>query len=440
MILDTLDYGDTAAVKIIVKDQSGAQMTGFPIQNFVLASSDPRIAEVDQGAMTVVGVGLGDATITARYGDLEASGVLPVRLGYAPAQKLTAGSDHTCILDDHGAAWCWGGGSYGRLGDGNEKDAAHPVAVAGGHSFSSIVAGYFHTCAIENRSTWCWGYGLFGALGSDTTQAAVPVKVSGVPDFVQLAAGESYTCGLVYGGLVFCWGFGESGQLGRGEIGYSATSAPGMATVTAKFARISASGAHTCALTRLGKAYCWGEGWMGGLGTGDNEDKTVPTAVVDTLTFVDIVGGYGHTCGVDRDGRTFCWGYNEHGEIGRGTASAAEMSPVRVQSSESFSVVSQGRAGHLCGIGASDERVYCWGYNANGQVGDGSMSDALAPRQIGTLVAKAVAAGFSHTCAVDTQNRVFCWGMNVSGQVGNGTFGADVLTPSQMDRFARIAF
>jgi alpha-tubulin suppressor-like RCC1 family protein len=433
LTLDTLDFGDTTALDFIVTNENGDRMTNFPVQDLVLTSSDSSIARIDQQSMTVTGVGLGDATITARYGSLEASDTLPVRLGYAPPQRITAGRDHTCILDGDGAAWCWGGGTYGRLGNGEEKDSPVPVAVAGGHSFETIVAGYYHTCAVDDgRSTWCWGDGSTGELGSDTTRSAVPIEISGmVKDFVQLAAGDGFTCGLVYGGIVFCWGYSQDGELGRGDRDYY-TSVPDLVKMTARFVRIAASGLHSCGLTRLGKAYCWGEGYYGALGTGDQQDQLVPTAVADTLTFVNITGGYWHTCGVDRTGQTFCWGYDEHGEMGIGTVSTVEMSPVRVHTSESFSFVSQGRAGHLCGIGAVDSIVYCWGYNSNGQAGDGSTTDVLTPRPVGSLAARAVATGFSHTCALSPQNRVFCWGMNLYGQAGNGTSGGDVLAPVEV--------
>lgn len=441
MELDTLDYGDAVRANIVVSDQSGAPITGSLSGPLTLQSSDTSIAKVGQDGLSLIGSGIGDATITARYGNVETSGVLPVRLGYAPAQKLTAGMDHNCILDRDGAAWCWGAGGYGALGQGEEKSSSLPVAVAGGHTFKTIVAGYGQTCAVDDhRRTWCWGDGITGGLGIDTTRSTVPREISGgIGDFIQLAAGDGHTCGLLYGGIVFCWGNNEDGELGRGDRDYF-TSVPDLVKPTAMFARISASGRHSCGLTRLGKAYCWGDGVGGALGTGDDQDAMVPTAVLDSLTFVAITDGYYHTCAVDRTGQTFCWGYNEHGELGMGTASLTETSPVRVRSSVGFSFVSQGRAGSLCGIGISDRKLYCWGYNSNGQIGDGSTNDALTPERIGTFDARAVASGFSHTCAVDTQNRVFCWGMNAYGEVGNGTVGANVLTPTQVQGLEKISF
>lgn len=439
--LDTLDYGATVPIDVVVKDQNGVAMTDQSSGSIKVETSDVHIATVDVDELTVTGTGIGEATITARYGNLEASGVLPVRLGFSPTTKLAAGAFHTCILDSDEAAWCWGRGQYGVLGNGSEENSAVPVRVAGGHTFHSITAGYYHTCGIADDAVWCWGFGGAGQLGNDSALSTVPVKVQGGRHFVQLAAGDGHTCGLESDGTAYCWGYGEYGQLGRDPSVY-ASAAPGRVAGDMKFARLSASAFHTCALTRLGKTYCWGEGRWGALGTGVESDEDTPIAVLDSLTFVDIAGGSGHTCGVDPMRGTLCWGYNAHGELGNGTAGTQQLSPVRVSTTERFFVLSQGRAGHLCGIDASDEKVRCWGYNDSGQIGNASTVDALSPTLAGTLFARAVAAGYDHTCAVDTDNRVFCWGYNGEGEVGTGEIGELIVvaTPSEVVGSPAVSF
>jgi alpha-tubulin suppressor-like RCC1 family protein len=431
--LDTLDYGATVPIDVVVKDQNGAPMTDELHGPISVESSNVDVARINFEVMSVTGTGIGEATITARYGGLETSVVLPVRLGFAPPTMLTAGAYHTCVVDTAGAAWCWGRGEYGVLGNGAEENSATPVPVAGGHSFTSITAGYYHTCGIADDGVWCWGYGGAGQLGSDTTLSSTPVKVQGGLEFVRLAAGDGHTCGLQADGTAYCWGYGANGQLGRTTIAYYAPT-PEKVAGDVKFAQISANALHTCALTRLGKAYCWGEGRWGALGTGDEGDRTAPVAVLDTLSFVQIGGGSGHTCGLVPARGTFCWGYNAHGELGAGTAGDQQLSPVRVNTTERFSALSQGRASHLCGIDAGDAKVRCWGYNEFGQIGNSSTNDALTPSITGTLTARAVVAGYNHSCAVDTSNRIFCWGYNYEGQVGTGTVGelTIVASPSEV--------
>jgi alpha-tubulin suppressor-like RCC1 family protein len=442
LTLDTLDYGDTAAVEIIVRDASGAELTGFPVEKFVLTSSDLAIAKIVQDELMVIGTGIGDVTITARYGNVEASATLPVRLGFAAPQKLAVGGYHNCILNSSGAASCWGDNIYGQLGATTNGSAAAPVAVAGGHVFSSIVAGERYTCALEQGIAWCWGYNGAGQLGISGSEWVVdPVEVSGGHTFVQLTAAQDHTCGLVADGTAYCWGLDHVGQLGIGEIRDS-SSMPLQVAGTVKFVQISASGGDTCALTRIGKAYCWGDGYYGELGTGDRSNQTSPTAVLDSLTFIRLTGGYSHTCGLDTEGRLICWGINDHGQVGNNSISELELSPVLAYTNVRYSTISHGQYNHLCAIERSDNSLLCWGGNWYGETGDGGNDDVPAPSGASRILARAVGAGFSHTCAVDTDNRVFCWGFNGQGQVGTGVIGDQLIvrSPSEVGGLSGIAF
>lgn len=443
LALDTLDFGDTASLDIIVRDASGARMTDFPIGNVALTSSDLQIAKVDQDEMTVIGTGIGNASIAARYGDIETTGVLPVRLGRASPQKLAAGSYHNCILDGAGKASCWGSNFFGELGSSTPTPSALAVSVSGGHTFSSIVAGESFTCALDRGAAWCWGNGNYGQLGHGNLDwSDVPMEVAGGLEFVQLTAGQSHVCGLAADGSAYCWGLGHVGQLGTGEYRDTA-SVPQRVAGDVKFAQISASGSNTCALTRLGKAYCWGDGTYGDLGTGDRSSRVAPTAVLDSLSFVRLTGGYSQTCGLDSKGTLLCWGINDHGQIGNNSSGDPELSPVATQTSVRFSAISHGQYNHLCAIEHWDGTLYCWGENSFGQIGNGkSGDDVLVPTKVGLFQAKAVATGFWHTCAVDADNRVFCWGFNGEGQVGTGEVGdlIRVPSPSEVHGLSGISF
>jgi alpha-tubulin suppressor-like RCC1 family protein len=104
----------------------------------------------------------------------------PVPGGHTFTQ-ITETQSHACALDDKGQAWCWGDNRAGQLGDGStaEKTEESPVAVTGGHTFTTISTGTSHTCALDTTgSPWCWGEGV--ALGDeDPSQAnkATPVAV-----------------------------------------------------------------------------------------------------------------------------------------------------------------------------------------------------------------------------------------------------------------------
>lgn len=434
--IDTVDYGTTVSPNIVVKDQHGNPMTGSLSGHLTIVSSDTAIATADVDAMTITGTGIGDASLTVRYDDLEVDATVPVRLGPAPAKKLIAGQFHSCVLNAAGAASCWGMNADGELGDGANLDSGSPVAVHGGHHFSSLAAGYIHSCGLENGTAWCWGFGAYGMLGNgaDTT-ASEPVRVAGGLTFTQITAGSTHSCGLTADGTAYCWGGNFAGSLGIGSADEADSSnIPVQVTGGVKFARIMATGWRVCALTRLGKTYCWGSGMGGALGTGNEDSQPSPVAVLDSMTFVSIVGGFIYTCGIDRDGRAFCWGNNDHGEVGNNTTDNPVFAPVQVQTSARFSSLAEGQDLHLCGIDRSDATLHCWGYNSAGQIGNGTTNDAHVPVEVPSFHAKEVAAGDSHTCAISIDDGVYCWGRNTYGAVGDGTLqGPDVLSPSRVD-------
>lgn len=435
---DTLDFGATAIPGIVVRDQSGTPISiGTIASQITLASSDTTVAQVDAGALTLTGTGIGDAVITAHYGDITATGTLAVRVGPAPAQKLVTGDLHSCAINALGETHCWGTNANGTLGDGLDLTGASgsPLLVAGEHSFTTLTAGY-HTCALEDGAAWCWGEGDEGALGNGAdTNAIAPVRVNGGLTFAQISAGWGHVCGLTTEGAAYCWGFNKDGQVGNGSPSGMQTE-PVAVDTDIEFAQIQASGDHSCALTRLGKVYCWGDGTDGILGTGDEDDQPSPVAVLDTLTFVSLSGGFSTQCGIDRTGLAICWGRNDAGQAGNGSFITPQLSPTPAASSARFSMIGVGAENHLCAVERVTNQLYCWGSNPHGQLGSGDRDDRASPTAVADFFARAVATGEGHSCAMDTNGDVYCWGSNQEGQVGNGSIDDsgdnDAMAPSKV--------
>ena len=134
------------------------------------------------------------------------------------------GGPTLCGTSSDGAAYCWGEGWLGTLGDGKQGPGVHavvPVPVSGGLRFQQLTIGATHVCGltIDNRAV-CWGNTFLGYLGNgfsgvQSPPSAVPVNVSGGLRFANVAAGSYHTCGLTEAGEVWCWGAGAEGQLGR---------------------------------------------------------------------------------------------------------------------------------------------------------------------------------------------------------------------------------
>jgi alpha-tubulin suppressor-like RCC1 family protein len=134
--------------------------------------------------------------------------------------EISAGGFHTCARTGSGAGYCWGTESNGRLGNGSTAGTQpSPVAVSGGHTFTQISAGVFHSCGIAGGAGLCWGPDGQGQLGNGATTGnqSTPQAVEGGITFAQLVAGGEYTTGREAGGQTYGWGDSTFGQVGDGR-------------------------------------------------------------------------------------------------------------------------------------------------------------------------------------------------------------------------------
>lgn len=191
---------------------------------------------------------------------------------------------------------------------------------------------------------------------------------------------------------------------------------------------------HTCGLTTAGVAYCWGRNAFGVLGDGAvGNGRSSPAAVVGGLTFAKLTVGDFHACGLTAAGAAHCWGWNASGQLGDGTdlaQSAGRSSPVAVVGELIFATISAGAA-HSCGV-TSAGAAYCWGSNRAGQLGDGTTTNRSTPTLVGGGVSfTAISARGSHTCALTPTGAAYCWGSNQKGELGDETTTSR-LTPTPL--------
>jgi alpha-tubulin suppressor-like RCC1 family protein len=118
---------------------------------------------------------------------------------------------------------CWGFNSLGQLGNGAfSMPSTVPVAVSGLTDVAAISAGYEHSCAVHDTGgVSCWGGNTYGALGNGTdgsgTESNVPVEVLELTDVTTATGGSGHTCAALSSGSVWCWGMNDLGQLGDGN-------------------------------------------------------------------------------------------------------------------------------------------------------------------------------------------------------------------------------
>jgi alpha-tubulin suppressor-like RCC1 family protein len=363
---------------------------------------------------------LGDGTYEDRLTPVDVSGLTSGVLA------ISAGSAHTCALLTGGGLQCWGYNGYGSLGDGTNSNSHTPVDVSGLTSgVSAVSAGSGHSCALLSGGTVkCWGQNTTGQLGDGTTDNRwTPVDVIGLGSGVDaVSAGGGHSCALLTGGVMKCWGSNFGGELGDGSMTHRSTPVDVIGlgrVVTAMAAGMN----YTCARLSDGAMNCWGQNGAGQLGDGTMPYRAIPVDVItlaDGLT--DIVAGAQHTCGLLPGGGLKCWGWNADGELGDGTT-IDRSTPVDVIGLDhDVTALTLGWA-HTCAR-LSGGGVKCWGFNYSGQLGDGTTDNRSAPVDVTGLGGSvtAIAAGESHTCALLSTGGVQCWGVNSNGELGDGTY------------------
>jgi alpha-tubulin suppressor-like RCC1 family protein len=255
------------------------------------------------------------------------------------------------------------------------------------------------------------------SAGSSSTRALVAPAVTSTVSAV--SAGDLYTCARTSAGGAKCWGNNDYGMLGDGTtterripVNVSALGG-GVATV-------AAGGGSTCALTSAGGVKCWGRNDSGQLGDGTTTERHTPVDVSGlTSGVVAVAAGGSHTCALTASSRIECWGFNSQGQLGDGTITERHT-PVHVSGLTSGVIAVTAGLAHTCAL-TSAGGVKCWGSNGAGELGDGTTTERHTPVDVSGLTSGviAVAAGDSHTCALTSAGGAKCWGGNGSGELGD---------------------
>jgi len=281
-----------------------------------------------------------------------------------------------------------------------------------------------HTCVLSSAGgVRCWGPNSLGQLGDGTsTSRYAPVDVSGLSSGVTaIAIGGTHTCALTGVGGAKCWGDNALGQLGDGTTTSRSTPVDVVA-LTGGVVAIAAGGQHTCALMSGGGVKCWGRNDRGQLGDGTATTRGTPVDVLGLVSGVSaIAAGEDETCAVTAGGGVKCWGMNKYGQLGDGTAANRHTAVDVVGLSSGATAISVGWS-HACAL-MSTGGVKCWGSNQYGQLGDGTTAARTTAVDVAGLTSAvtAITAGPIHTCALTRIGGVRCWGSNSLGQLGDGT-------------------
>lgn len=352
----------------------------------------------------------------------------PVAVTTRKAIKIGAGDGAACAVMDNGTVRCWGRNDVGERGTPpSSDDAATPVEVPGVTDAVDIVMGGDNgssgdiACVIEkDRSASCWGgkqmiptqpltdiasLALGGGTGyivksdgtvwgwgstaynalADGTESTGPDKplaqIPGVTNAKQIAAGQNHACALLGDGTITCWGYPNKHQL--------PTSIAGIEGATAVYAMSQRD--RTCAVVKDGTV-CWND---------DLAPKTVPE-----LTNITKIAGRNHSCALDALGVVWCWGdANDVGQLG--TNGPASVPAVVQRLGRQVVDIAVGNA-FTCAVYDNGE-AGCWGYNQRGQIGDGTLANALAPTKVEGLTAEKLAPAKDGLAKVDEGAESTAW-------------------------------
>jgi alpha-tubulin suppressor-like RCC1 family protein len=354
-------------------------------------------------------------------------------------QAVAVGDRHTCIIKLDGGVSCWGANDLGQLASDPAVTASSPVPVDiggfGPGTEAVALSARRHTCAIRsNEALLCWGNNasLEVTVMDPSPIVLAPTEAAWALPAMQLGVGGSHTCaGRGARQAPVCWGANSSGQL-TGDDPMGPAFVPGGFEPSA----VATGSAHTCMSTPTGQLYCWGANGNGQLAV---DPVVAPTSNVPQAIGVPPVGtvaaGSEHTCVTVAGTDVQCWGRNHLGQLGIGT-NVDTFTPTGVTLPPGSGLIGAlvAAADQTCVVMATGS-VLCWGGNQNGELllepdETGEDGFALSPRaiELGFSVAQ-LATGVTHSCALGTDGQVRCWGDNAQGQIGDGTV-TDALDPT----------
>jgi uncharacterized repeat protein (TIGR02543 family) len=349
---------------------------------------------------------LGDNTNTTRLVPIEITSQFNLTAG-DKIIKIEFGYRHAFAISETGKVFSWGANENGQLGDNSYDSKLVPTNItsrfnltAGDKVIQLSAAVYSSLALTESGRVFSWGSNYVGELGDNSlTPKRVPTEITSL---FSLSSGETITSismGYSHGmavsgnGKIFTWGSNGSGQLGDTTFNYRNVPVE----ITSRFSlssgdkvvQMSAGIYHSGAVTQNGSVFTWGDGSFGQLGDNTTSQKSIPTDITSRFTFTsedmiqEIDFGFYHCSAVSINGSVFTWGYNNAGQLGINSTTNS-LVPVAITSR--FSLPSNDQVIQLSlGFYHSSAltltgKVYTWGYNSTGQLGDNTTTNQLVPK------------------------------------------------------------
>ncbi|MDR6966721.1 alpha-tubulin suppressor-like RCC1 family protein/ligand-binding sensor domain-containing protein [Flavobacterium arsenatis] len=350
-------------------------------------------------------------------------GVFTTLQGATPTycfEKIAGGRNFTLAIKSDGTLWAWGNNSYGQLGDGTTVNKLVPTQISTSTDWESVSAGFGHSVAIKNNGTlWTWGFNLQGQLGDGTnTNKTVPTQIGTATNWEIVEARGQHNIAKKSNGTLWAWGSNSFSQLGDGTA-INRYSPIQIGTAT-NWQSIGTGGAHSMAIKTDGTLWCWGFNSNGQVGDGTATNRYVPTQIGTATNWKSVTGGSYFTIATKTNNSLWTWGRNYNGELGLNDTTDRSV-PTQVGTATNWDKIAAGEDHALASrtYGA----LFAWGYDSVGQVGNGSSTEnVLAPTLLLNVQSWiSLKAGGTHSLAIDNEGKLYTWGNNSEGQLGNGS-------------------
>lgn len=291
-------------------------------------------------------------------------------------------------------------------------------AVSGGRNHSALVT--------PDGRVLTWGRALYGRLGNGDqfTDVTTPTAIHGLTGVTAMSGQFWHNLAVTVDGHVVGWGYNADGQLGIGSQLNQLR--PVQVTSLTNIVAVSTGVYHSVALSADGQVFVFGDNsHYASLGVGESvAGSLLPIQVPNLPVITAISAGFYHTMALAADGRVFTWGSNEYGQIGNGSTDATAATPVEVPGLSDIVSVSAGS--YFSTATRRDGRVFVWGRNAVDEwsLGIGGDANVNVPVENTALAGSRVSAGYYAGFAQRPDGTLLGWGYNGYGQIGTGDFNS----------------
>jgi alpha-tubulin suppressor-like RCC1 family protein len=338
--------------------------------------------------------------------------------------KSWVGFDGVEVRRDCGTElWTWGYNANGQLGNNSIAYYSSPITTAGGGTNWCTVGGYFHSLGIKSDGTlWTWGRNTTGQLGDGTTiDKSSPISAAGGNTWTEIKSGNTHSVSLKTDGTLWTWGNNGNGQLGDGTT----VNKSSPVTISGTWSKISTdtNSATTVAIKTDGTLWMWGCNTCGQLGDGTIVNKSSPVTVSGGgINWCLSTTGTNHSASIKTDGTLWSWGANNNaGHLGDGTTTN-KSSPVTTAGGGTNWCIVSAKFYHSLAI-KTDGTLWTWGCGNYGQLANGLSTNRCSPATVtggGTNWCNISIGGF-YTNAIKTDGTLWTWGYNGQGQLGDGS-------------------